>query len=172
MCLKQTGAPICVTVTLMDGLVLARATFHHSFNYRSCVILGSAEPVTDMEEKRAALEAIVEHIVPGRSAEVCTTMSACPLALHWLGYVPEGIRKQRMPTLANCKAAVPCSPAPHCLIYICKPCGCLVRSSGHKSAICFVTGPQPHNCGAHSDLGCVTDVVGGLRQMPNRWSKG
>lgn len=65
----KTGAPVCVTVTLMDGLVLARATFHHSFNYRSCVILGSAEPVTDMEEKRAALEALVEHIVPGRYAE-------------------------------------------------------------------------------------------------------
>ena len=68
--LLQKGVPVCVTVTLMDGLVLARSTFHHSMNYRSCVILGCAEAVTDPEEKRAALEAIVEHIVPGRGAEV------------------------------------------------------------------------------------------------------
>jgi nitroimidazol reductase NimA-like FMN-containing flavoprotein (pyridoxamine 5'-phosphate oxidase superfamily) len=61
---------VCITVTILDGLVLARSTFHHSMNYRSCVILGSAHAVTDMEEKRAALEAIVDHIVPGRSAEV------------------------------------------------------------------------------------------------------
>ena len=74
----QTGAPVCVTVTIMDGLVLARSTFHHSMNYRSVVILGSAEPVTDASEKNAALEAIVEHIVPGRSAEVspCTIIPA------------------------------------------------------------------------------------------------
>ncbi len=59
-----------MTVTLMDGLVLARSTFHHSMNYRSCVILGTGEAVTDLEEKRAVLEGIVEHIVPGRNAEV------------------------------------------------------------------------------------------------------
>lgn len=59
-----------MTVTLLDGLVLARSTFHHSMNYRSCVILGTAEAVTDLEEKRVALEAIVDHIVPGRGLEV------------------------------------------------------------------------------------------------------
>ena len=69
----QGRTPICMTVTLMDGLVLARSTFHHSMNYRSCVILGTGEAVTDLEEKRAVLEGIVEHIVPGRSAQV----SAC-----------------------------------------------------------------------------------------------
>jgi uncharacterized protein len=64
-----TGAPACVTVTLVDGLVLARSAFHHSLNYRSVVIFGSATEVTDIEEKRVALTAIVEHIVPGRSVD-------------------------------------------------------------------------------------------------------
>ena len=60
------GLEACVTVTLLDGLVLARSAFHHSMNYRSVVIFGVAEPVTDVDEKAAALHAIVEHIVPGR----------------------------------------------------------------------------------------------------------
>lgn len=77
--LLQKGVPVCVTVTLMDGLVLARSTFHHSMNYRSCVVLGCAEAVTDPEEKRAALEAIVEHIVPGRGAEASTQALQQPL---------------------------------------------------------------------------------------------
>ena len=64
------GTPICVTVTQLDGLVLARSAFHHSMNYRSVVVLGSAALVSDPDEKRAALEAIVEHVAPGRSAEV------------------------------------------------------------------------------------------------------
>ncbi len=59
----------CVTVTLLDGLVLSRATIHHSMNFRSVVLFGSVRPVDDPEEKRAALEALVEHVVPGRSAE-------------------------------------------------------------------------------------------------------
>jgi nitroimidazol reductase NimA-like FMN-containing flavoprotein (pyridoxamine 5'-phosphate oxidase superfamily) len=64
------GMPVCVTVTLLDGLVLARSTFHHSMNYRSVVMFGEAEPITDHAEKAAALDAIVEHVVPGRTAEV------------------------------------------------------------------------------------------------------
>lgn len=64
------GVPVCVTVTLVDGLVLARSAFHHSMNYRSAVVLGRAEEVTDGAEKGMALRAIVEHVVPGRSAEV------------------------------------------------------------------------------------------------------
>ncbi len=63
------GAPVCVTVTLVDGVVLARAAFHHSINYRSVVAYGRASEVRDPVEKRAALEAVVEHIVPGRSAD-------------------------------------------------------------------------------------------------------
>jgi uncharacterized protein len=63
------GAPLCVTVTLIDGLVLARSAFHHSMNYRSVVILGRARELTDKEEKRAAMDALVNHVLPGRAAE-------------------------------------------------------------------------------------------------------
>jgi nitroimidazol reductase NimA-like FMN-containing flavoprotein (pyridoxamine 5'-phosphate oxidase superfamily) len=62
------GAPACVTVTLLDGLVLARSSFHHSVNYRSVVVLGVAAEITDPAEKRRALDAIVEHVAPGRTA--------------------------------------------------------------------------------------------------------
>ena len=64
------GIDVCVTVTLVDGLVLARSAFNHSVNYRSVVILGRAEVVTEESEKNAALEAFTEHIIPGRWAEV------------------------------------------------------------------------------------------------------
>ena len=64
------GPQVCVTVTIVDGLVLARSAFHHSMNYRSVVVLGQARFVTDPAEKVAALEAVVEHVVPGRSREV------------------------------------------------------------------------------------------------------
>jgi nitroimidazol reductase NimA-like FMN-containing flavoprotein (pyridoxamine 5'-phosphate oxidase superfamily) len=63
------GAPACVTVTLMDGLVLARSTFHHSINYRSVVLFGNGEVVDDPAEKAIVLDALVEHLVPGRSAD-------------------------------------------------------------------------------------------------------
>ncbi len=60
------GIPMCVTVTLLEGLVLARSVFNHSMNYRSVVILGKAEEIRDPQEKIAALRAISEHILPGR----------------------------------------------------------------------------------------------------------
>jgi uncharacterized protein len=63
------GTEVCVTVTLVDGLVLARAAFHHSVNYRSVTIYGTATEVTDPAEKKRVLDAVVEHIVPGRSAD-------------------------------------------------------------------------------------------------------
>jgi nitroimidazol reductase NimA-like FMN-containing flavoprotein (pyridoxamine 5'-phosphate oxidase superfamily) len=63
------GAEVCVTVTLVDALVLARAAFHHSINYRSVTIYGIPTEVTDATEKSAALDAVVEHIVPGRGAD-------------------------------------------------------------------------------------------------------
>ena len=63
------GVPVCLTVTLLDGLVLARSGFNHSMNYRSVVVLGTATEVTDEAEKLAGLEAIVEHVVPGRWAD-------------------------------------------------------------------------------------------------------
>lgn len=62
------GAEVCATVTLLDGLVLARSAFHHSANYRSVVVFGAARAVSDDQEKRAALDALVEHVAPGRSA--------------------------------------------------------------------------------------------------------
>ena len=64
------GTPACLTVSLIDGLVLARSAMHHSANYRSVMILGTARLVSGSAEKRAALEAIVEHIVPGRWPDV------------------------------------------------------------------------------------------------------
>ena len=66
----RDGGEVCVTVTLLDGLVLARSAFHHSMNYRSVVVFGRASEVTDPGEKVAALRAIVEHLVPGRWDEV------------------------------------------------------------------------------------------------------
>ncbi|WP_372343243.1 pyridoxamine 5'-phosphate oxidase family protein [Streptomyces sp. KL116D] len=66
---QDPGLPVCLTVTHVDGLVLARSAFHHSINYRSVVIHGTAHQVTDPEEKRTALDALVDHVVPGRSAD-------------------------------------------------------------------------------------------------------
>jgi hypothetical protein len=63
------GVAACVTASLIDGLVLARSAFHHSMNYRSVVVLGTAHPVQEPEEKRTALRAVVEHVVPGRWEE-------------------------------------------------------------------------------------------------------
>lgn len=70
--LRSAGkdTPVCVTVTHVDGLVLARSGFHSSMNYRSVVVFGSAAAITDLDERTAALDAIVEHLVPGRTAEV------------------------------------------------------------------------------------------------------
>jgi nitroimidazol reductase NimA-like FMN-containing flavoprotein (pyridoxamine 5'-phosphate oxidase superfamily) len=66
----QKGIEICVTVTLLDGLVLARSAFHHSMNYRSVVVLGTATLVEDREEKLTALRAISENIIAGRWDDV------------------------------------------------------------------------------------------------------
>jgi nitroimidazol reductase NimA-like FMN-containing flavoprotein (pyridoxamine 5'-phosphate oxidase superfamily) len=69
------GIDLCVTVTLFDGLVLARSLFHHSMNYRSVVIFGEARLLEDRSEKLRALDVITEHIVPGRVAEARTATS-------------------------------------------------------------------------------------------------
>jgi hypothetical protein len=63
------GTDLCVTVTLVDGLVLARSAFHHSMNYRSVVVFGTGTPIADVDEKRAALDRLVDHIVPGRGPD-------------------------------------------------------------------------------------------------------
>jgi uncharacterized protein len=83
-----SGIDVCITITLVDGFVLARSAFHHSMNYRSVVILGEARVVTDPDEKREALHCFTNHLVPGRWEEVrqpaeqelkATTVLAVPL---------------------------------------------------------------------------------------------
>jgi nitroimidazol reductase NimA-like FMN-containing flavoprotein (pyridoxamine 5'-phosphate oxidase superfamily) len=83
------GVPVCVTVALIDGLVLARSAFHHSINYRSVVIFGTATIVEDADEKVAALKSFTEHVIPGRWSQIrlpneqelkATTVLALPLA--------------------------------------------------------------------------------------------
>jgi uncharacterized protein len=66
----ERGAPVCVTATLVDGLVLARSAFHHSVNYRSVVVFGHARAVEPQEERLKALELFTEKLVPGRWADV------------------------------------------------------------------------------------------------------
>ncbi len=65
----RDGVPACVTVTLVDGVVLARSQFHTSMNYRSVVVVGTARELTDPAEKHRAMEALIEHVAPGRASE-------------------------------------------------------------------------------------------------------
>lgn len=67
---RGRGQEICVEMTLLDGLVLARSSFHHSLNYRSVVILGEAEAITDETERRRALDTFVERLAPGRNEQL------------------------------------------------------------------------------------------------------
>jgi len=85
----RQGAEVCVTVTLLDGLVLARSAFHHSMNYRSVVIFGKATPIEGDEAKEAALRVLTGHIVRGRWEQIrppnakelkATMVLAIPLA--------------------------------------------------------------------------------------------
>jgi len=66
----EQGVEVCVTVTLLDGLVLARSAFHHSMNYRSAVVFGTAMPVESSEEKLRILRALSDHLIKGRWQEV------------------------------------------------------------------------------------------------------
>ena len=86
---QVVGATVCVTVTELDGLVLARSGMHHSMNYRSAVVLGRARLVEDEAERARALDLVVDHVVPGRSATLraatrkelsATRLLAVPLA--------------------------------------------------------------------------------------------
>ena len=67
---RADGLAVCLTVTLLDGLVLARSAMHHSMNYRSVIAYGTAQLVTDPEEKLRVLAALVDHVMPGRAAQV------------------------------------------------------------------------------------------------------
>jgi nitroimidazol reductase NimA-like FMN-containing flavoprotein (pyridoxamine 5'-phosphate oxidase superfamily) len=95
------GLPVCVTVTHLDALVLARSAFHSSMNYRSVMVFGQASLVTDAQEKAAGLDALVEHLVPGRLAEIrpstrkelnATSLLSLPIAdigaPVWAGVIP------------------------------------------------------------------------------------
>lgn len=73
---RARGQPVCVEMTLLDGLVLARSAFHHSLNYRSVVIHGEAELIRDEGERSRALDAFVERLVPGRGAQLRPTTVA------------------------------------------------------------------------------------------------
>ena len=73
------GVPVCVTLTHVDGLVFARSGFHSSMNYRSVMVLGTARELADPAEKARALDAVIEHLAPGRSREI-RPMSAKELA--------------------------------------------------------------------------------------------
>ena len=66
----KAGVDVCVTVTLLDALVLARSGLHHSMNYRSVVVMGRATEITDHAAKVSALDRLVEHIIPGRTSRV------------------------------------------------------------------------------------------------------
>ncbi|OBJ00589.1 pyridoxamine 5'-phosphate oxidase family protein [Mycobacterium sp. 1465703.0] len=74
-----SGLPVCVTVTLVDGLVLARSAMHHSVNFRSVVVMGEARVVHDPAEKLRALNCLLDHMVPGRAAD-CRAPDARELA--------------------------------------------------------------------------------------------
>ena len=85
---QAEGIPVCLTVTHLDGLVLARSGFHHSINYRSAMLLGVARQVTDPDAKRRGLEAFIERVYPGRNATLrpidkqefkATTMLTMPI---------------------------------------------------------------------------------------------
>jgi hypothetical protein len=71
----EAGVPVCVTVTLVDGLVLARSAFHHSMNYRSAVVFGTARKIDEPERKNEALRVISEHLIAGRWDEVRAPLS-------------------------------------------------------------------------------------------------
>lgn len=66
---RPSSTEVCVTVTLVDGLVVARSTYNTDVNYRSVVLIGDAVEVVDLDEKRAGLDLLVDHVIPGRSAE-------------------------------------------------------------------------------------------------------
>jgi nitroimidazol reductase NimA-like FMN-containing flavoprotein (pyridoxamine 5'-phosphate oxidase superfamily) len=137
----RRGGSVCVTVTLLDGLVLARSATHHSVNYRSVVVLGAPIEVTDESRKLEALRALVEHVIPGRWSEVrppssaelkATAVLALPLTEvsakmrtgppvepaadtklgHWAGELPLKLTAQS-PVPAD--SVSPESPLPPCL---------------------------------------------------------
>jgi nitroimidazol reductase NimA-like FMN-containing flavoprotein (pyridoxamine 5'-phosphate oxidase superfamily) len=90
------GAPACVTVTLLDGLVLARSAFHHSMNYRSVMLFGSASRIEGGAEELAAAAALLDQMAPGRSADARPPTAAERRATLMLRFpIEEGAAKVR-----------------------------------------------------------------------------
>jgi uncharacterized protein len=85
--LDAIGSMVCVSVSLMDALVLARSAFHHSLNYRSVSIYGTARALEEADEKRAVVDALVEHVVPGRLAD-CRPPTEAELAATLVLEIP------------------------------------------------------------------------------------
>lgn len=91
-----SGSEICVTVTILDGLVLARSAKHHSLNFRSVMLFGAASTVDDPAVKRQAALAVVDHIVPGRSTEARSPSEEEMRATRFLSFpIVEGSAKIR-----------------------------------------------------------------------------
>lgn len=140
----KAGAPVCLNVTLTDGIVLARTSFNHSFNYRSVTVLGVAEEVTDAEEKEAALARLTDQLVSGRWADVrwptpkelkATSILRLPIEEasakvrtgppgdegadlelpYWAGVVPLQLRA--LPPVPDPKLTAPIDPPPYALSY-------------------------------------------------------
>jgi nitroimidazol reductase NimA-like FMN-containing flavoprotein (pyridoxamine 5'-phosphate oxidase superfamily) len=91
------GRPVCVTVTRLDGLVFARSGFNHSVNYRSVMVLGTAHLVTDPAEAEASLEAFIEHLYPGRWAQLrpMTAKERKATAVLWMSLDEASARSRR-----------------------------------------------------------------------------
>src|SRR6185503_6805784 len=103
------GIAACLTVTLLDGIVFARSVFEHSMNYRSVVVLGTASPVVERDEKLAALEAFTEKLLPGRWAE-----SRPPTAAEldvWAGHVPFVVTARDPVPDPSLRPGIPVPPA-------------------------------------------------------------
>ena len=118
------GVPMCLTVTLLDGLVLARSAFHHSMNYRSVVLLGEGHPLRDRDEKREALRVLVDRLVPGRSDEARGPSEQGaqgdrgrrPPDRRGLGQDPHRPARRRRRATTHCR----CGPASRCP-WLCVP---------------------------------------------------
>ena len=92
----ETGLAACLTVTLIDGIVMARSAFNHSMNYRSVVAFGTAKKITDAAQKESALRTISEHVAPGRWAEVrCPSQKELKATTVLAFYVEEASAKVR-----------------------------------------------------------------------------
>ena len=105
------GVDVCLTVTLLDGLVLARSAFHHSMNYRSVLVLGKATLVTDKDRKRAAMTELVNRVLPGRAAEVRgpNPKELNATSVLWLPITEASAKVRRGPPVdAEADYALPC----------------------------------------------------------------